>query len=148
MLDLKTLIIDTKSVWLDFPGLEGFEVEVANLARKEILRIQKNCTVSKFDRQTRVPIETMDQDRFVKEFARATVKGWKGLKLDYLQTLILIDVKDQDLEEELAYTVDNAELLVSGSTEFDTWLNEVVFDLDNFRTEPERKDKGKANKAI
>jgi len=28
--------------------------------------------------------------------------------------------------------------LVSSSTEFDTWLNEVVFDLDNFRAGPAR----------
>jgi hypothetical protein len=148
MLDLKTLVIDTKSVWMDFPDLEGFEVQVANLSRKEINRVRKDCTVTKFDRQSRVPMETLNDEKFIKEFARATVKGWKGLKLDYLQTLILIDVEGQDLEEELVYTVANAELLVSGSTEFDQWLNEVVFDLDNFRTEPKKADKGKTNKAI
>ena len=34
---------------------------------------------------------------------------------------------------------ENAEVLVSQSAEFDTWLNEVVFDLDNFRSEPKRE---------
>ena len=50
----------------------------------------------------------------------------------------MIDVDGQDLSKELEYTVENAETLVSSSTEFDTWLNEVVFDLENFRTEPKR----------
>ena len=43
----------------------------------------------------------------------------------------------EDPSKELDYTVDNAETLVSSSTEFDTWLNEVVFDLDNFRSQRE-----------
>ena len=40
------------------------------------------------------------------------------------------------------YSEENAEQLVSNSTEFDTWLNEVVFDLDNFRG----KSKGRSTK--
>ena len=52
---------------------------------------------------------------------------------DSLEALLLVDVADQDPETELPYTEENAETLVSSSTEFDTWLNEVVFDLDNFR---------------
>ena len=45
----------------------------------------------------------------------------------------------QDPESEVDYSADNAEQLVANSTEFDTWLNEVVFDLDNFRGGTERK---------
>jgi len=56
------------------------------------------------------------------------------LTLEHLETLILIDTDGQDLTKEVEYSADNAEVLVSSSTEFDTWLNEVVFDLDNFRT--------------
>ena len=40
---------------------------------------------------------------------------------------------EQDASTEVNYSEENAEQLVSNSTEFDTWLNEVVFDLDNFR---------------
>jgi len=57
--------------------------------------------------------------------------------LEHLQTLLLIDTSGKDLAQELEYSEENAETLVSSSTEFDTWLNEVVFDLDNFRAEPE-----------
>ena len=33
-------------------------------------------------------------------------------------------------------------LLVENSSEFDNWLNEVVFDLENFRTGGKDQDKG------
>ena len=53
----------------------------------------------------------------------------------HLETLILVDTEGQDLNKEVDYSEENAEVLVSQSAEFDTWLNEVVFDLDNFRSE-------------
>lgn len=132
-MDLKKLVVDTKSVWVDFPGLSGFSVEVANLSRKELNNLRKRCTVQKFDRKTRQVVETLDEDKFVREFSVATVKGWKGLTLEHLETLLLIDTDGQDMYKELEFTEDNAETLVASSNEFDTWLNEVVFDLDNFR---------------
>ena len=133
-MELKKLMIDTKSVWIDFPGLSGFSVEVANLSRKELTNLRKKCTGQKFDRKTRQVVEQLDEDKFVTEFTRAVIKGWKGLTLEHLETLLLIDMTGKNGSEELEYTSDNAETLVSSSTEFDTWLNEVVFDLDNFRT--------------
>ena len=37
-MDLKQLMVDTKAVWVDFPGLEGFKVEVANLSREKLVK--------------------------------------------------------------------------------------------------------------
>ena len=138
-MDLKKLMVDSKSTWIDFPGLDGFSVEVTNLSRKELTNIRKNCTVQKFDRKTRQIQETLDEDKFVEEFARGVVKGWKGLTLEHLETLILIDMGDSDPATEVDYTDENAQQLVANSNEFDTWLNEVVFDLENFRGKPERR---------
>jgi len=126
-------MVDTKSAWLDFPGCPGFQVEVCNLARKELLNLRKRCIAQKFDRKTRQMIEELDEDKFVVEFAKATIKGWKGLKLKYLEDLILVDLNNQDEEQELEYDAEQAEVLVQNSTEFDNWINEVVFDLANFR---------------
>ena len=71
----------------------------------------------------------------------ATVKGWKGLNLEYLEDLLLVDLSGQDPQKELDFSEENALQLVENSTEFDNWLNEVVFDLDNFRTKSEGKNK-------
>lgn len=136
-------MVDIKTAWIEFPGCDGFEIEVANLSRKELTKIRKKCTTQKFDRKTRVAMDTLDEEKFVVEFAKATVKNWKGLTLEHLETLILIDIGDKNSQEQLEYTLDNAEILVNSSTEFDQWLNEVVFDLDNFRTGREDGNDGK-----
>ena len=132
-MELKSLLVDSKTSWVEFPGLDGFEVELANLSRKELQNIRKNCLNNKFNRKTRQFEESLDDDKFVKEFAEKTVKNWKGLKLKYLEDLILVDLTGQDVEKNLDYTTENAQLLVENSSEFDNWLNEVVFDLENFR---------------
>ena len=137
-MELKNLLVDTKTTWVEFPGLDGFEVELANLSRKELIALRKRCTENKFNRKTRAFEESLNDEKFVKEFTNSTVKGWKGLKLQYLEDLLLVDLKGQDVETELEYNSDNAEQLVENSNEFDNWLNEVVFDLDNFRTTVKR----------
>jgi hypothetical protein len=147
-MDLKKLMVDTKNVWVDFPGLPGFEVEVANLSRKELTGLRKKCTTTKFDRKTRQAVETLDEEKFVVEFTHGVVKNWKGLTLAHLETLLLVDIEGKDPDQELEYTDENAETLVSSSTEFDTWLNEVVFDLDNFRSKPKEAAIPKAGKVL
>ena len=52
------------------------------------------------------------------------------------------------MKKELDFTEENAEALVSSSTEFDTWLNEVVFDLDNFRAVPKTEVVRETPKAL
>ena len=140
-MDLKSLLVDSKTTWVEFPGLDGFEVELANLSRKELVNLRKKCTTNKFNRKTRAFEESLDDEKFVKEFSEATVKGWKGLKLSYLEDLILVDLEGQDLSKEMEYTLENALVLVENSSEFDNWLNEVVFDLENFRSKESANNK-------
>ena len=147
-MDLKKLMVDSKAAWIDFPGLDGFSVEVVNLSRKELTSLRKRCISQKFDRKTRAITEDLDEDKFVEEFAKATLKGWKGLTLAHLETLVLIEMEGQNPEDEITYSEENAEQLVSNSTEFDMWLNEVVFDLDNFRGRPEKPSSRPARKAV
>jgi len=147
-MDLKKLMVDSKAAWIDFPGLDGFSVEVVNLSRKELTSLRKRCITQKFDRKTRAITEDLDEDKFVSEFAQATLKGWKGLTLEHLETLVLIDMEGQDSSQEVDYSPENAEQLVSNSTEFDMWLNEVVFDLDNFRGRPEKPSPRSTRKAV
>ena len=131
-------MVDTKSAWIDYPGLDGFSVEVVNLSRKELTALRKRCTTTKFDRKTRQPVENLDEEKFVTEFSAASIKNWKGLTLEHLETILLINSDGEDPKSEVNYSLENAEILVSNSAEFDTWLNEVVFELDNFRSEPKR----------
>ena len=142
-MELKSLLVDSKTTWVEFPGLDGFEVELANLSRKELIALRKRCTSNKFNRKTRAFEEVLDDDKFIKEFTNATVKGWKGLKLAYLEDLVLVELGSNDPDKEMDYNSDNAQVLVENSNEFDNWLNEVVFDLEHFRSAEQAKAKGK-----
>ena len=142
-MELKNLLVDSKTTWVEFPGLDEFEVELANLSRKELVNLRKRCVQNKFNRKTRSFEETLDEDKFVAEFSKATIKGWKGLKLGYLEDILLVDISGQDPEMLMDYSEENAKLLVENSQDFDNWLNEVVFDLENFRTQGKEEDKKK-----
>ena len=139
-MELKNLLVNSKTTWVEFPGLDGFEVELANLSRKELLALRKRCTENKFNRKTRGFEESLNDEKFVKEFTESTVKNWRGLKLSYLEDLLLVDLSGQDSKAELPYSDENAQQLVENSSAFDNWLNEVVFDLDNFRSDRKGND--------
>ena len=141
-MELKSLLVDSKTTWVEFPGLDGFEVELANLSRKELVALRKRCTTNKFNRKTRAFEEKLDDDKFLIEFTNSTVKGWKNLKLKYLEDLVLVELGSNDGNTLLPYTEENAQQLVENSNEFDNWLNEVVFDLDHFRSAEQAKTKG------
>ena len=42
-MELKSLLVDSKTTWVEFPGLDGFEVELANLSRKELVALRKGA---------------------------------------------------------------------------------------------------------
>ena len=133
-MNLSELMVDTKSAWVEYPGYEGFEVEVVNLSRPELTALRKRCLITKYDKSTRKPVEELNEEKFIAEFTKATIKNWKGFKYKYLEDFILVNLSKVDPEKELPYTQENAKLLVTNSSEFDTWVNDTVFDLENFRS--------------
>lgn len=135
-MELSKLMVDTKAMWIEYPGLDGFEVHLAALSRKELQALRTRCVTTKFNKRTHQPEEEVNQDKFLAEFTKSVIKDWKGLKYKYLDNLLLADISSVDPEDCLPFSEENAKNLVSYSTEFDTWINEVVFDLDNFRGKP------------
>ena len=129
---LASLMTPSKTVLVDFPGYIGMSVQLTYLAREELVKLRKRCVSTKFDKKTRQPEEVLDEDKFLTEYVKSVVKGWSGLKYRYLEELLLVDVGELDLEDELVYTQENAELLMKNSSDFDTWVTETVGDLENF----------------
>ena len=128
---LKSLMTPSKTVEFDYPGCEGFKVSLCYLAREELLKLRSRCVSNVFNRKTRGYEEKMDDEKFLTEYTKAVVKGWKGLKLEYLKTLVLIgDVENEDVT--LPFTQENVETLMRNSTDFDSWVTEQVGDLENF----------------
>jgi hypothetical protein len=129
---LASLMTPSKTVTIDFPGCAGMTVDLCYLAREELLKLRKKCVTTKFSKRTRQPEEELDEERFLTEYCKAVIKGWKGLKFRYLEELLLVDISGQDPDDELAYTQENAELLMKNAGDFDTWVTDTVGDLENF----------------
>lgn len=132
---LSQLMVDTKSAIVEYPGISNWKIEIAQLSRPELMKLRKSCTYTRIDRKTRAPMEEIDDKKFIQKFSQATVKGWKGLKVKDLENLLLVDVSKEDPEKEVPYSPEDAALLIENSAEFDTWLNDAIFDLDNFRSD-------------
>jgi hypothetical protein len=131
-LSLKTLLVPSKSVQVEYPGMPGFVVDLAFLSRETLLSIRKKSTKTSF--KNRQASEEFNEDLFLQLYVEAAVKGWTGFKLSYLEQLAPVDLDGKDLEAELGYTAENALYLMKNSSNFDAFISEQVSDLGNFST--------------
>ena len=129
---LSSLLTPSKTVTVDYPGMSGFTVDLCYLAREELLKLRNRCLAQKFNRKTRAFDEQLDEEKFLVEYVKAVIKGWKGLKYSYLEELLLVDISSLDPEDELVFSQENAETLMKNAGDFDTWVTEVTGDLENF----------------
>jgi len=129
---LKSLMTPSKTVAIEFPRFKNMTVDLCYLAREELVKLRKKCLTTKWDKKSHQPIEEFDDEKFIVEYCKAVIKGWKGLKYSYLEELLLVDISGLNPEDCLPYTQDNSELLMKNATDFDTWVTETVGDLENF----------------
>ena len=137
-MDLQSLLLPEKVVTFDFPGCEGFKVDLAFLSKESNQSIFKKCRKTRFDTKTRQPIEEFDEDKFLELYVEAIIKGWTGFKVKHLSELVLVDVGN-DPDAEIDYTPENALALMKSSTIFDNWVSEVLSDLSNFTKDSTKK---------
>ena len=132
VVSLASLMTPSKTITMEYPSIDEFEVQITYLAREELLKVRNKCLKQKFNKKTRQFEDELDEDRFLTEYVKGVIKGWKGLKYNRLGELILVDVSAQNPEDELAFSQENAEVLMKNSNDFDTWITEVTGDLENF----------------
>lgn len=124
------MLVPSKEVTVEYPGMPGFEIQVSFLSRETLQTIRKKATKTTF--KNRQPVEELNDDLFLELYVRGSIKGWTGLKFKYLEQLAPVDLADQDLEQELEYSEENALYLMKSSTNFDSFISEKVTDLGNF----------------
>lgn len=129
-LSLKSLLVPSKTVEVEYPGLNGFKINVVFLSRETLVSIRKKATKTSF--KNRQPVEELDDKLFLQLYVNACIKGWSGLKLSYLEQLAPVDMSDQDPDAELPYDQDNALSLMQSSANFDAFISETVTELSNF----------------
>jgi hypothetical protein len=131
-LSLKSLLVPSNSVEVEYPGMPGFTVNIAFLSRETLLNIRKKSTKTSF--KNRQASEEFNEDLFLQLYVENAIKGWSGFKLAYLEQLAPVDLVGQDLAAELEYTAENALYLMKNSSNFDGFISEQVSDLGNFST--------------
>ena len=128
--DLSKMIVPSKTVWADYPGLEGFEVQLAYLTKDELMKIRDKSLVRKINRSRAVEDE-LDNELFQTLYFKAVIKDWRGLKLKYLRKLLPVDTGEA-IDDELEYSVENAEVLMKNSSQFESWVGQMLEDVENF----------------
>lgn len=134
IMNLSDIIVNTKKVDVDFPGIEGFVVTLSAISRETSRKLKKDAEITKIDPKLRMPVTSLDEDKFLEAFAAEAIKGWKGLTYEKLPELILVDIsKVEDKNEEVDFNLENCIQLLKHSPIFDTWVNDQVFDIERFR---------------
>lgn len=131
-ISLKSLLVPSKAVEVEYPGMPGFKINVAFLSRETLLSIRKKSTKTSF--KNRQPVDDFNEDLFLQLYVENAVKNWSGLKLAYLEQLAPVDLTGQNLDDELEYSAENALYLMKNSNNFDAYISEQVSDLGNFST--------------
>lgn len=136
-ISLKNLLVPSKSVEIEYPGFPGFKIDVAFLSRETLVNIRKKATKTTFkNRQTS---EEVNDELFLQLYVQACIKGWSGFKLAYLEQLAPVDLSGQNLEDDLAFTEENALFLMKSSANFDAFISETVTELGNFQKNKDKK---------
>lgn len=130
ILSLKSLLVPSKSVEVEYPGFNGMKINIVFLSRETLVNIRKKATKTSF--KNRQPVEELDDKLFLQLYVNACIKGWSGLKMSYLEQLAPVDTTGHSPDEELAYDQDNALFLMQASSNFDAFISEMVTDLSNF----------------
>jgi hypothetical protein len=127
---LKSLLVPSKTVEVEYPGFDGFKLKLAFMSRETLVSIRKKSTKTTF--KNRQPVEDLDDKLFLKLYVNAAIKGWSGFKYKYLNELAPTEIDPKDDNKELEYTEDNALALMEASSNFDAFISETVSDLSAF----------------
>lgn len=119
-------------MWSSIQVCQASKLLLAFLSREILQSIRKKSTKTTF--KNRQPIEELNDELFLELYVQNAIKGWKGLKMSYLEQLAPVEVSADQADSELEYTQDNALALMKASTSFDSFISEQVTDLGNFST--------------
>ena len=62
---LKSLLTPSKTVSIDYPGYEGFAIDLCYLSREELVKLRNKCLKQKFNKKTRAFEDSLDEELFL-----------------------------------------------------------------------------------
>ena len=132
MSKIKNLIAKETTSWVEFPDIDGFEIQLAYLNRDDLMKIRNRSLTFKFNKRTRQREEEVDNDKFLEAYAEKAIKDWRGLKAKHLPILFPADISSMDPEENIEYDEEDALELLKNSTIFDQFITDCMNDFEQF----------------
>ena len=112
---------------------KGFELELAYIDKPGMEALVGRAKTRTWDRKHQMA-ETIDEKKLVQGLA-GLVKGWHGLTLGRLATLLPIDITGENADAPVSFTAENAAVLIAQVYGLDDFIIETVTDLQLFRSE-------------
>lgn len=140
MSKIKSMVAKETSTWVEFPDIDGFEVNLRFLTREDLLKIRNASLTYKFNKRTRQREEEVDNDKFLENYSKRAIAGWKGLHVKHLPLLLPVDISEMNPEEELAYDEEEALELLKNSTIFDQFVTDTMNDFEQFSKKKAEED--------
>jgi hypothetical protein len=132
MSKIKSMLVKETSTWVEYPDIEGFEVNLRYLTREDLLKIRNASLTYKFNKRTRQKEEEVDSTKFIEHYAEKAIAGWRGLRIKHLPMLIPADITGLNPNEAVEYTEEDAIELLKNSTTFDQFVSDALNDFEQF----------------
>ena len=140
MSKIASLHAQETTVDVEFPDIEGFVISLAYLNRDDLMKIRNRSLSYKFNKRTRQREEEIDNDKFLEEYTKRAIKGWKGLYVKNLPQLLPIDMSNADPNEVIDYNETEALELIKNSTVFDQFITDAMQDYEQFTIEKKEQE--------
>lgn len=132
---IKNLMISDKIIEVEFPDSNGFFVSLAYLSRDKLVKIRNRSLVVKFNKRSRQREEEVDNEKFLEEYSREVIKGWRGLTIRELARIMPIETANANLDQQVPYSEEDALALLQGSPIFDQFVTDCMNDFELFERE-------------
>jgi len=129
---IKNLMINEKVVEVEFPDSDNFYVSLTYLNREKLTKIRNRSLTIKFNKRSRQREEEVDNEKFLEEYAREVVRGWRGLTIRELARLMPIETAGANLDQEVPYSEEDALELLRNSTIFYQFVTDCQNDFEVF----------------
>ena len=140
MSKIKNLVAKETTTWVEFPDIDGFEVNLRYLTREDLMKIRNASLSYKFNKRTRQREEEVDNDKFLEHYAAKAIVGWKGLKAKHLPVLLPVDISSMDANDNIEYSEEEAVELLKSSTIFDQFVTDAMNDFEQFSKQKAETD--------
>ena len=140
MSKIASLHAQETTIEVEYPEIDGFVISLVYLNRDDLMKIRNRSLTYKFNKRTRQREEEIDNDKFLDEYTKRAIKGWKGLFVRDLPQLLPIDMTNADPQEEITYNEVEALELIRNSTVFDQFITDAMQDYEQFTIEDKEQE--------